>query len=245
MPSAAPSDVLTGDRDPLRRLYGRRKGHPLRATRQAALDDGLPRFQVALPPAGESLDPAGLFTRPPEAVWLEIGFGGGEHLAALAEAHPGIGFLGCEPFVNGLAGFLLRAQALGLDNVRVLGDDARLLLAALPEASLGRAFLLFPDPWPKSRHHKRRFVQADSLDLLARALADGAEFRVASDIMDYVAWTLRQVQTHAAFRWLAEGPEDWRRRPADWPPSRYEEKALAAGRRPAYLRFQRRPRRGT
>ncbi len=232
--------------DPLRRLYGRRKGHPLRATRQSALDAGLPRFQLALPPAGALLDPAALFpAHRPAALWLEIGFGGGEHLAALAAARPDIGFLGCEPFVNGMAGFLMQVAAAGLDNVRVLADDARLLLAALPEASLGRAFLLFPDPWPKSRHHKRRFVQQDSLDLLARALADGAEFRVASDIMDYVAWTLREIQAHSAFRWLADGPDDWHHRPDDWPPSRYEEKALAAGRQPVYLRFQRRPRHGT
>ncbi|PWR24500.1 tRNA (guanine(46)-N(7))-methyltransferase TrmB [Zavarzinia aquatilis] len=223
-----------------RKVFGRRTGHKLRARQADILDSGLARLAVPLPAPGEILDPRDLFPRAVDEVWFEIGFGGGEHLAAQAEAHPHVGIIGAEPFVNGMASLLRHVEERQLDNVRVLADDARLLLAALPEASLSRAFLLFPDPWPKSRHHKRRFVQQETLDLLARALKPGAEFRVASDIMGYIEWTLAQVGLHSAFEWMAEGPADWRARTEDWPPTRYEAKAIAAGRKPAYLRFRRR-----
>lgn len=222
-----------------RKVFGRRTGHKLRARQTSILETGLERLAVPVPPAGTVLDPKTLFPRAVDEVWFEIGFGGGEHLAAQAEAHPEVGIIGAEPFVNGMASLLRHVEERGLDNVRVLGDDARLLLAALPEGSLSRAFLLFPDPWPKSRHHKRRFVQQETLDLLARALRPGGEFRVASDIMGYIEWTLAQVGLHHAFEWLAEGPADWRMRTEDWPPTRYEAKAIAAGRKPAYLRFRR------
>jgi tRNA (guanine-N7-)-methyltransferase len=129
-----------------------------------------------------------------------------------------------------------------LSNIRFLQDDARLLLRALPEKSLGRAFILFPDPWPKLRHHKRRLVATPTLDLLARALVDDAELRLATDDASYLPWMVEHATRHPAFDWLAEGPSDWRRRPADWPPTRYEQKALRQGRRPAYLRLVRRPR---
>ncbi|MDD3444205.1 MAG: tRNA (guanosine(46)-N7)-methyltransferase TrmB [Zavarzinia sp.] len=222
-----------------RKVFGRRSGHKLRARQSQILDTGLDRLAVAVPPAGTGLDPRGLFPRAVSDVWFEIGFGGGEHLAAQAEARPDVGFIGAEPFVNGMASLLRHVEERALDNVRVLADDARLLLAALPEASLGRVFLLFPDPWPKSRHHKRRFVQTETLDLIARALRPGGEFRVASDIMGYIEWTLATIRPHPAFTWAAERPDDWRVRPDDWPPTRYEAKAIAAGRRPAYLRFVR------
>lgn len=222
-----------------RKVFGRRSGHKLRARQADILDSGLARLAVPLPPPGDIIDPRGLFPRAVTDVWFEIGFGGGEHLAAQAEAHPDVGIIGAEPFVNGMASLLRHVEERRLDNVRVLADDARLLLAALPEASLSRAFLLFPDPWPKSRHHKRRFVQQETLDLLARALKPGGEFRVASDIMGYIEWTLAQVGLHHGFQWLAEGPADWRARTEDWPPTRYEAKAIAAGRKPAYLRFRR------
>lgn len=223
-----------------RKVFGRRSGHKLRARQSEILETGLNRLSVAVPPAGTGLDPRSLFARPVADVWFEIGFGGGEHLAAQAEANPDVGFIGAEPFVNGMASLLRHVDERGLDNVRVLADDARLLLAALPEASLGRVFLLFPDPWPKSRHHKRRFVQTETLDLIARALRPGGEFRVASDIMGYIEWTLAVIRPHEAFEWTAERPDDWRVRPDDWPPTRYEAKAVAAGRKPAYLRFRRR-----
>jgi len=195
---------------------------------------------VALPAEGERLDPQQLFGAAPSALWLEIGFGAGEHLAAQAAAHPEIGFIGAEVFVNGIASLLdhLRRQAIA--NVRIFADDARLLLPALPAASLERVFLLFPDPWPKHRHAARRFVCRDTLDRLARLMRPGAELRTASDDPGLIEWTLRQVLMHPAFAWPATSAFDWRSRPPDWIQTRYETKAIAAGRRPAYLRFRRR-----
>ncbi len=204
----------------------------------------LPQLGFAVPESGQ-LDPRALFATPVEAVWLEIGFGAGEHLAAQAKAHPELGLIGCEVFENGVVKLLAELQRLALGNVRVLMDDARLLLAALPEASLARVFILFPDPWPKLRHHKRRLVAPATLDALARTMCDEAELRLASDDADYLAWMLEHATAHPDFAWLARRPGDWRERPADWPPTRYEQKALAAGRSPAFLRFRRRPRRGS
>ena len=222
-------------------LYGRRTGHRLRPHARGLLDTLLPHLAVPLE-AGETLDPFALFAPRPRAVWLEIGFGGGEHLAAQAAAHPDVGFIGCEPFVNGIAKLLIAVEAGNLANVRVHGDDARPLIEALPEASLERAFVLFPDPWPKTRHHKRRFIQTETLDAIARALVDGGELRVATDIMDYASWTLAHAVPHPAFEWLARRPADWRTPPDDWVETRYEGKAKAAGRAPVYLRFRRLPR---
>ena len=189
-----------------------------------------------------SVDPGGLFAGSVREVWLEIGFGGGEHLAAQAAAHRDIGFLGAEPFRNGLARMLGHIDDAALDNVRLIEDDAGLLLQDLADASITRAFLLFPDPWPKRRHHKRRFVSPANVDALARVLADGASWRIATDDMGYCRWILAALTAHPAFEWTARGPADWRRRADDWPATRYEAKALAAGRRPAYLSFRRRPR---
>jgi tRNA (guanine-N7-)-methyltransferase len=193
-----------------------------------------------LPPAGEPLDLAASFGTAPAELWLEIGFGGGEHLAAQAAAHPAVSFIGAEVFVNGIASLLDHARGRALANVRIFADDARLLLPALPAASLGRVFLLFPDPWPKARHAARRFVGREMLDRLAVLMRPGAELRIASDDPGYVAWTLRWALAHPAFAWLAMLPPDWRRPPPDWVATRYEKKALAAGRPPAYLRFRRR-----
>jgi tRNA (guanine-N7-)-methyltransferase len=224
-----------------RTLYGRRKGKRLRPGQQDMLDQALPRLSIAAPKEGESLDPRALFPDK-RAVWLEIGFGAGEHLIWQAQQNPDVGLIGCEPFINGLARALTAAVQAGLSNIRFLQDDARLLLRALPDKSLGRAFILFPDPWPKLRHHKRRLVATPTLDLLARALVDDAELRLATDDASYLPWMVEHATRHPAFDWLAEGPSDWRRRPADWPPTRYEQKALRQGRRPAYLRLVRRPR---
>ncbi len=185
---------------------------------------------------------ASLFTPPVMDVWLEIGFGGGEHLAALAAEHRGIGFIGCEPYVNGIANFLVLVERLGLGNVRIFDDDARLILDRLPEASIGRAALLFPDPWPKKRHANRRFICRETLDALARSLRNGAELRIATDQPLLVRWTLAAVIAHPAFRWAPQGPEDWRCRPSDWPSTRYEQKAMACGTRCTYLRVVRRDR---
>ncbi len=222
-----------------RRLYGRRRGRPLRHGQEQTKAALLPQLAIALPEQGQ-LDPRALFASAPASVWLEIGFGGGEHLAAQAEAHPEIGFIGCEVFENGVARLVAAVARSGLANVRLFDDDARLLLDALTPASIGRVFILFPDPWPKRRHHKRRFVAPATLDRLAELMRPGAELRLATDDRDYLAWMLECATAHPQFRWLAGRPADWRERPADWPPTRYEEKARAAGRTPAFLRFRKR-----
>jgi tRNA (guanine-N7-)-methyltransferase len=185
------------------------------------------------------VDLPALFPRPVEAVWLEIGFGGGEHLSAQAEAHPEIGFVGCEVFENGIARLTTAIARRGLANIRVFPEDARLLLAALPENSIARTFILFPDPWPKMRHRKRRLVARPALDELARIMAPGAELRLATDDPDYLAWMIEAATAHPGFRWTARTAADWRDRPEDWPPTRYEEKAISAGRTPIFLRFVR------
>ena len=162
--------------------------------------------------------------------------------SAQAERHPEIGFIGCEVFENGVGKLLSEIARLGLDNVRVFAEDARLLLDALPSASIDRVFILFPDPWPKRRHHKRRIVSRATLDRLAVIMRDGAELRLATDDDDYLCWMLERLTDHPGFEWLARRAEDWRRRPEDWPPTRYEAKARAADRSPAFLRFRRRDR---
>jgi tRNA (guanine-N7-)-methyltransferase len=232
-----------GSGHPARRnLHGRRQGRPLRAGRRRLLQELLPGIRIDLPPPGGTLDPAALFARKPEAVWLEIGFGSGEHLAWQASRNPGIGVLGAEYFVNGVAALLQQIEDRGLDNVRILQGDARMLMDALPSESLARAFILFPDPWPKTRHHKRRIVQHETLTRLATLMTDGAELRIATDDPAYQGWILEHAAAHPSFCWPADGPGDWRARPADWPPTRYEQKAIEDGRRPAFLRFRRRVR---
>jgi tRNA (guanine-N7-)-methyltransferase len=221
-------------------LYGRRRGRRLRAGQQGLLAHLLPKLRIAPTGPGERLDLAALFPAPTADVWLEIGFGGGEHLAWQAARHPGIGFIGAEFFLNGVASLLGHVARGGMGNVRIHPDDARPLLRALPDRGIGRAFLLFPDPWPKARHAGRRFVSPENIAELARILKPGGELRVASDDPGYIAWTLEHLTRSPDFEWLARGPADWRTRPEDRPPTRYEEKALNAGRKPAYLRFRRR-----
>lgn len=224
-------------------LYGRRRGRRLRSGQRDLLRTLLPELSFAVPETG-TLDPATLFGIPrPQAereYWLEIGFGAGEHLAQQAASHPEIGFLGAEVFENGVVRLLGEVRRQGLKNIRVFVDDARLLLAALPEACLGQVFILFPDPWPKQRHHKRRIVSAATLDALARAMSPGAELRIATDDPGYLRWMLALAPLHPGFEWLVRGPADWRTRPDDWPATRYEQKAVAAGRIPVFLRFRRR-----
>ncbi len=181
------------------------------------------------------LDPLSLFEPKPRAAWLEIGFGTGEHLAAQAALHPEIGLIGCEPFVNGVSNLLFLLDEGALTNVRVLPDDARLLLQALAPGSIERAFLLFPDPWPKRKHLERRFAGADNLDLIARALVPGGELRVATDHPILQTWMPSQIESHSAFSLVEKNSK----RPEDWPTTRYEEKALIAGRQPIYLIYRR------
>jgi tRNA (guanine-N7-)-methyltransferase len=221
-----------------RLIYGRRKGHRLRPGRQRLLEKVLPKLQVNLPERAP-LDPATLFAHPPERIWLEIGSGGGEHLAAQAAAHPEVGLIGCEPFISGVARLLALIQAQDLTNVRLFTDDARLLMQALPGGCLERIFVLFPDPWPKTRHHKRRIVNPATAVEFARLLQPGGEVRLATDDMGYARAMLLALRAHPALQWEAGRPRDWRERPPEWPMTRYESKALAAGRTCVYLRFRR------
>jgi tRNA (guanine-N7-)-methyltransferase len=223
-----------------RLVYGRRRGRPLRAGQRLLTSALLPQLSLQLPTAG-GLDPRTAFAGPQQQIWLEIGFGGGEHLADQAERHPDIGFIGCEVFENGIARLLTLIERHRLANIRIFNDDARLLIAALPPASLVGVFILFPDPWPKRRHHKRRIVSSETLNGLARIMAGGAELRLATDDHNYLASMLELVCRHPAFEWTARCASDWRQRPSDWPATRYEAKARAAGRTPYFLRFRRRP----
>ncbi len=226
-----------------RNFYGRRHGKQLRKGQVRLLETRL----AELAPAGvgweenphrRPLDLPALFGRPCP-VWLEIGFGGGEHMVAEAAAHPEVGILGCEAFVNGVAMLLSAIERAGVSNLRVHPGDARDMLDVLPAGAIARVYLLYPDPWPKKRHWKRRFVNAGNLDALARVMAPGAELRVATDIEDYVRHSLEAVAVHGRFRWTAERPRDWREPWPGWPSTRYEQKALREGRRPHYLIFRR------
>lgn len=228
-----------------RRLHGRRKGHRLRPAQQRAFAELLPKLRIVLPGEGETLAPHALFDPRPRATWLEIGFGAGEHLAWQAAHHPDVGILGAEVFQDGIAKLLRRVEDDDLRNVRIHHGDGRDLIDALPAASIERAFILFPDPWPKARHHKRRFVQQGQLDALARVLVDGGELRLATDDPGYQRWMTVELTRHPAFAWTAERAADWRERGPDWPATRYEMKALGQGRRPVYLRYRRRPRSGS
>ena len=220
-------------------FYGRRHGKSLRPAQAAALDDVLPDYRIdldAAPPARLQ----DLFEAEVGSVRLEIGFGGGEHLLHEARRHPDIGFIGVEPFVNGMAKLLAALKEAPLPNLRLYHDDATRLLDWLPTASLEGVDLLYPDPWPKKRHWKRRFVSAVNLDRFARVLRPGGRFRFASDIDTYVDWTLLHCRAHPAFGWTAQCADDWRKPYDGWPGTRYEAKAKREGRTPAYLTFERR-----
>ncbi|MDQ0505774.1 tRNA (guanine(46)-N(7))-methyltransferase TrmB [Xanthobacter agilis] len=231
-------DIRPSASDPLSpgAFYGRRVGKALRATQQDAITRLLPRYRFTLEDAQA---PERLFSAPPETLWLEIGFGGGEHLLDHAARRPHTGFLGVEPFLNGMARMLVDLEKSGRDNIRLFDADAALLLDRLPAASLAGTDLFYPDPWPKTRHWKRRFVRPDNLDRLARVITPGGLFRVASDVPDYVGWTLATVRAHGAFRWTAGTAAHWTTPYPDWPGTRYEAKALQDGRIPTYLTFVR------
>jgi tRNA (guanine-N7-)-methyltransferase len=227
-----------------RTLYGRRRGKKLRAGQEGLLDTLLPTLLLAIPDSGAPsprIDLAATFggKLPPGGVWLEVGFGSGEHLVWQAEQNASVGLIGCEPYINGVAKCLAQIERAGVANIRLFTDDARFVIAALPPRSLDRVFVLFPDPWPKTRHHKRRFVQRATLDALAPLMKPGAELRLATDDPSYLPWMVEHACRHPAFEWLAERPADWRMRPADWPATRYEQKMLA-GHSPAFLRLRRR-----
>ena len=220
----------------IRRLYGRRTGHKLRIGQAALVEDLLP--QLAVPETGP-LDAACLFgnDRP---LWLEIGFGRGEHMAAQAAANPNVGIIGAEPFLDGVVGALLEVRDRGLTNIRLHNGDALDVLDRLPDASLDRVFLLHPDPWPKARHAKRRFANPGPLAIIARVLKSGGEFRLGTDHPVYCRWAMLQMAQSPHFDWLAESPVDFQVRPDDWPQTRYEAKARRLGHEVWYFRYRRR-----
>jgi len=215
-----------------RKLYGRRKG-PKLSDRQKGLRQTLLGELAWV--VGE--EPFGQFPNGVQELWLEVGFGAGEHLVALAQAHPQVGLIGAEPYEMGMAKILTKLEETPLNNVRLYEGDGREIIEALPDSSLGRFFLLFPDPWPKTRHHKRRFLQMEMLDQLARVLKPGGELRFATDDKSYLPYALERLMAHPAFTWTARGQGDWKARPEGWPPTRYEAKAIKGP--PAFLRFLR------
>ena len=222
------------------KFYGRRKGQKLSPRKKRLLKDVLPRVSFSTGNlAPESLDPKTLFDSPVGAVWLEIGFGKGEHLSLQAKANPNIGFIGCDPFINGIAGLVTKIHEQGLQNIRIYPNDARHVLEALKHDSIDRVFLLHPDPWPKARHAKRRLVSQANLDALARVMKKGAELRIGTDHPTYMAWTMVQMQHRADFKWTAGRAADWRTPPADWYQTRYAAKAKKSGARCVYLAFVR------
>jgi tRNA (guanine-N7-)-methyltransferase len=237
--NVAGGDSQPPARDPqaLAQLYGRRKGKKLRPRQAELLELALPG--LALDAAQKIADVPGQFPHRPAQIWLEIGFGGGEHLVAQSLAHPDRGFFGCEPFVNGVAKLLARIDAEKLENLRLYQGNAAVLIAALPDACLDGVFLLYPDPWPKRRQRKRRFLSDAMLADLARVIRSGAELRFATDIDDYAGWVLARVLRSPHFAWAVASSDDWQKPWAGWPGTRYEAKALAAGRRPVYLSFTR------
>lgn len=227
---------------PRRNFYGRLKGKHLRPSQQAYLDEDLAAYSPGAVdrvanPERRPLDLAALFGGRP--VWLEVGFGGGEHMVHQAVANPGAGIIGCEPYINGVAMLLGKLRNAEADNVRIHPGDVRDLFDVLPDESLDKVFVLYPDPWPKKRHHRRRFVTPEFLEPLADRMKPGAELRIATDIADYVRQALEEVP-RAGFDWLAERPADWRRPWADWISTRYEQKAIREGRLAHYLTFRRR-----
>ena len=226
-----------------RNFYGRRHGKKLRKGQADLLATALadlspPGIGWEENPDRLALDLSAIYPGKRE-IWLEIGFGGGEHAIAQAQANPDVQILGAEPFINGVAKLLAAIERAGVKNLAVTDADARDVMDVLPEASIARAFLLYPDPWPKTRHHKRRFVNPEQMDMLARVLTPGAHLRIATDIADYVRHTLEVMDRDPRFEWLAERPTDWRDPWPDWPGTRYEAKAQREGRTPHYLTFRR------
>ena len=234
--TAREGKAVAGER---RNFYGRVHGKTLRASQKQYLAEDLGKVRLAgvtveENPARSVLDVAGLFGGRP--LWLEVGFGGGEHLVHMAARYPGVGIIGCEPFVNGVAMLLGKIRSAGVENLRIHPGDVRDLFDVLPDGAVAKCFLNYPDPWPKARHHRRRFVTQGYLGALARVMAPGAEFRVATDIPDYVRQTLEEVPV-AGFDLVAQAGEGgaW----DDWISTRYEQKALREGRSPHYLTFRR------
>lgn len=219
-----------------RRLYGRRQSRPLNTQRQEAFDTLMPKLQIEVAPA---LDPKTLFPASKTEHWLEIGFGNGEHLTALMQTHPENGYIGVEPYINGMAAFLKDIKDEPCDNIRVLMDDAILLCENLTDECLDGIYVLNPDPWPKTRHHKRRIISRDNLDIFARILKPGAALIMSTDVDGLAEWIVTQSFTHPAFEWTAKCADDWRKTPENWIKTRYEEKGAKGSSNMSYLIFKR------
>lgn len=230
-----------------KRFYGRRKGKPIKESRQHLLDGLLPKVALQQTSAGEKMDVRSVFGITPREVWLEIGFGGGEHVAELAKRCPEVGIIGAEPFINGVASLLAHLngshmkQAINADlepgradNVRIWADDIRPLFPSFPDSCFERIYLLYPDPWPKARHAERRFINQRNIPELARMISDTGVLYLATDVADYAAWAEEQMALSDLFY---QANPDKTQPPADWIPTRYEKKGLAAGRKPTYLIF--------
>lgn len=237
------------------RFFGRRKGKKLKPSRVVLVESFLPKIKLGNFEANETVDPKRLFSIPVENVWLEVGFGGGEHLAEQSRRHPETGFIGAEVYLNGVTSLLAHITGtqqggdvspddVGLaegrvDNVRVHDEDVRDILPRFKDGSFERIYVLFPDPWPKRKHKDRRFIGKRNLPILARLLKSGGELRVASDDMNYIRWSLEHLMRSEDFEWTAETANDWRNPPSDWVNTRYELKALRQGKKPVYLIFRR------
>lgn len=217
------------------RLHGRQKGRPLTKRKAELVSDLLPRLTITIPDAPQLISLEILFSQPVEQLWLEIGFGGGEHLAAQAARYPNFGFIGCEPFLNGIASLLAHLDDQKITNVRIFPEDAARLLDALPPASLDRCFLLFSDPWPKARHAKRRFIRPDNIARLARCLKAGAELVFATDHKILADWVAEQMAAATDFQCIYDAAVPLE----NWIPTRYESKGKAAGRHSVYRIFRR------
>lgn len=231
-------DTKNGDALPQQRyLWGRQQSRPLKNNQKQALKDLWPTISLELQPHA-LVDVNELFASSFKDLWLEIGFGGGEHLAAQAALHSDVGFLGCEPFINGVVSLLTQIQDQSLNNVRIVKDDARLLLARLPDHCVGSIFVLFPDPWPKQRHHKRRIIQEKTLEEFERILKPGGRLVMATDDAPYAQWMQEIMANHPKFELILENRTTLYERPQGWPITRYEQKAMTQGRAPVYLTYR-------
>ncbi len=223
-----------------RALYGRKMGRPLRKGQKALINELLPSLEIFLPNQEPLFSPFKLFSAPVQEVWLEIGFGAGEHLVKQALKYPSVGIIGCEPYINGVAQLLKSVAEKEISNIRVFRGDARLLLQSIAKNSISRCFILFPDPWPKTRHHKRRIIGPNTIPLFYKVMSTEAELRIATDVTSYKEWILEHILYSDTFDWRVKRANDWRVRPPDWPETRYEQKAKKAGRLCSYFLFKRR-----
>lgn len=224
------------EKDGLLTSFGRRNARPLSERKNELVTHLLPKLRVPFDEVKQEIISMPFADK--HEIWLEIGFGGGEHLAGLAAENPDVGFIGCEPFMDGIAKLLTSIEEMGLENIALWDDDARVLMEKLPLHSISRVFILFPDPWPKARHHKRRIINPHTLDLLARIMKQGAELLIATDHEDYLTWILERMGADTRFFWTAKDPEDWQNPPEDWIPTRYQQKAEAEGRPATFLSYK-------